>query len=276
MIQCGRARLAQRCSNDAGVVVRRRCGISDSGSGPPLRRARDGHDPPGVRPSRRGSATARTARRPQPAGHPSSCPDSLPTATRRPSMRSCLPGTRWPITPTATEVRSTSRPTSSAPTSSARWRRCGGAAPTSAATTRAVGGELANAVELVAEVRGLGYDSSLMDADTPYRLGTPMGEIIELCPSWSLDDWVRSAFLPGPDIGATVGSPRAFLPRVVDARADNISPPAPRHADGADLPAVHLQAAPATPRRCGCSRSRPPTNAAMSALRPARRSLSER
>ena len=60
---------------------------------------------------------------------------------------------------------------------------------------------------LVAEY-GLGYDSSLMDADTPYRLGTPMGEIVELCPSWSLDDWEQYAFLPRPDIGATVGSPR--------------------------------------------------------------------
>jgi len=58
---------------------------------------------------------------------------------------------------------------------------------------------------LVAE-HGLIYDSSLMDSDTPYVLGTGRGEIVELCPSWGLDDWEQYAFLPRPVIG---GSPRS-------------------------------------------------------------------
>jgi peptidoglycan/xylan/chitin deacetylase (PgdA/CDA1 family) len=61
---------------------------------------------------------------------------------------------------------------------------------------------------LVAEY-GLEYDSSLMDADTPYRLATPAGEIVELPPHWSLDDWEQYAFLPRPDVGAAINSPVA-------------------------------------------------------------------
>src|SRR3954471_23015529 len=64
---------------------------------------------------------------------------------------------------------------------------------------------------LVAE-HGLAYDSSLMDADTPYRLRTPHGEIAELPPHWSLDDWEQYAFLPRPDIGGIITSP----PRVAE------------------------------------------------------------
>jgi peptidoglycan/xylan/chitin deacetylase (PgdA/CDA1 family) len=59
---------------------------------------------------------------------------------------------------------------------------------------------------LVAE-HGLEYDSSLMDADTPYLLGTPAGDLVELPPSWSLDDWEQYAYLPRPDIGAVITSP---------------------------------------------------------------------
>jgi peptidoglycan/xylan/chitin deacetylase (PgdA/CDA1 family) len=59
---------------------------------------------------------------------------------------------------------------------------------------------------LVAE-HGLAYDSSLMDSDTPYRLRTPAGEIAELPPHWSLDDWEQYAFLPRPDIGGIIQSP---------------------------------------------------------------------
>src|SRR5919206_2945029 len=59
---------------------------------------------------------------------------------------------------------------------------------------------------LVAE-HGMAYDSSLMDADTPYRLRTPAGEIAELPPHWSLDDWEQYAFLPRPDIGGIIQSP---------------------------------------------------------------------
>jgi peptidoglycan/xylan/chitin deacetylase (PgdA/CDA1 family) len=59
---------------------------------------------------------------------------------------------------------------------------------------------------LVAE-HGLAYDSSLMDADVPYRLETPAGTIAELPPHWSLDDWEQYAFLPRPDIGGIIQSP---------------------------------------------------------------------
>jgi peptidoglycan-N-acetylglucosamine deacetylase len=59
---------------------------------------------------------------------------------------------------------------------------------------------------LVAE-HGLLYDSSLMDADRPYRLQTEHGPIIELPPHWALDDWEQYAYLPRPDIGAVIESP---------------------------------------------------------------------
>jgi peptidoglycan/xylan/chitin deacetylase (PgdA/CDA1 family) len=59
---------------------------------------------------------------------------------------------------------------------------------------------------LVAE-HGLAYDSSLMDADAPYRLRTRAGEIAELPPHWSLDDWEQYAFLPRPNIGGIIQSP---------------------------------------------------------------------
>jgi peptidoglycan/xylan/chitin deacetylase (PgdA/CDA1 family) len=60
--------------------------------------------------------------------------------------------------------------------------------------------------QLVAEY-GLDYDSSLMDADTPYILETTNGRIVELPPSWSLDDWEQYAYLPQPNIGAIIQSP---------------------------------------------------------------------
>jgi peptidoglycan-N-acetylglucosamine deacetylase len=59
---------------------------------------------------------------------------------------------------------------------------------------------------LVAE-HGLLYDSSLMDADRPYRLATERGTIVELPPHWALDDWEQYAYLPRPDIGAVIESP---------------------------------------------------------------------
>lgn len=55
---------------------------------------------------------------------------------------------------------------------------------------------------------GLIYDSSLMDADTPYVLETDRGTIAELPPFWGLDDWAQYAFLPRPQIGDNVRSPR--------------------------------------------------------------------
>jgi peptidoglycan/xylan/chitin deacetylase (PgdA/CDA1 family) len=61
---------------------------------------------------------------------------------------------------------------------------------------------------LIAE-HGLLYDSSLMDADRAYVLETGDGDVVELPPFWGLDDWEQYAFLPRPDIGATVKSPTA-------------------------------------------------------------------
>ena len=63
---------------------------------------------------------------------------------------------------------------------------------------------------LVAEY-GLRYDSSLMDADTPYRLRVGERTIVELPPHWSLDDWEQYAFLPRPDIGSVIESPAKVL-----------------------------------------------------------------
>jgi peptidoglycan/xylan/chitin deacetylase (PgdA/CDA1 family) len=59
---------------------------------------------------------------------------------------------------------------------------------------------------LVAE-HGMRYDSTLMDADVPYLLDTGAGEIAELPPHWSLDDWEQYAFLPDPNIGGIITSP---------------------------------------------------------------------
>jgi peptidoglycan/xylan/chitin deacetylase (PgdA/CDA1 family) len=60
--------------------------------------------------------------------------------------------------------------------------------------------------ELVAEY-GLAYDSSLLDADRPYRLQTSRGEVIELPVHWSLDDWQQYAYLPDPQIGPIPAAP---------------------------------------------------------------------
>src|SRR4051795_5781767 len=61
---------------------------------------------------------------------------------------------------------------------------------------------------LVAE-HGLAYDSSLMDADTPYRLATPPGTITAPPPHLGPDDWEQYAFLPRPNIGGIIQSPLA-------------------------------------------------------------------
>jgi peptidoglycan-N-acetylglucosamine deacetylase len=63
---------------------------------------------------------------------------------------------------------------------------------------------------LVAEY-GLEYDSSLMDADVPYVLETARGAIAEVPPHWSLDDWEQYAFLPRPNLGSSIESPRKVL-----------------------------------------------------------------
>ncbi|MDP8901858.1 MAG: polysaccharide deacetylase [Actinomycetota bacterium] len=63
---------------------------------------------------------------------------------------------------------------------------------------------------LVAEY-GLLYDSTLMDDDRPYVLETGKGEIVELPPHWSLDDWEQYAYLPEPDIGGIIEAPEKVL-----------------------------------------------------------------
>jgi len=63
---------------------------------------------------------------------------------------------------------------------------------------------------LVAEF-GLEYDSSLMDADSPYLLETGGGEIVELPVHWSLDDWEQYAYLPRPSFKSPIESPQKVL-----------------------------------------------------------------
>lgn len=62
--------------------------------------------------------------------------------------------------------------------------------------------------ELVAE-HGLLYDSSLMGDDRPYLLSP--GGVVELPVHWSLDDWEQYAYLPAPEIGSVIESPRKVL-----------------------------------------------------------------
>lgn len=75
-------------------------------------------------------------------------------------------------------------------------------APLSSASMRTAG--------LVAS-HGLEYESTLMDDDRPYVLDTGAGDIVELPPFWGLDDWLQYAFLPAPDVGQRIKSPREVL-----------------------------------------------------------------
>ena len=59
--------------------------------------------------------------------------------------------------------------------------------------------------------RGIHYDSSLMDDDKPYRLTTASVTVAELPVHWSPDDWEQYAFLPDPDIGQQIESPRKVV-----------------------------------------------------------------
>jgi peptidoglycan-N-acetylglucosamine deacetylase len=63
---------------------------------------------------------------------------------------------------------------------------------------------------LVAEF-GLEYDSSLMDADSPYLLETSAGDIVELPVHWALDDWEQYAYLPRPSFKSPIESPQKVL-----------------------------------------------------------------
>ena len=44
--------------------------------------------------------------------------------------------------------------------------------------------------------RGFIYDSSLMDADTPYELAVGEASLVEIPIQWALDDWEQYCFLP--------------------------------------------------------------------------------
>jgi peptidoglycan/xylan/chitin deacetylase (PgdA/CDA1 family) len=64
--------------------------------------------------------------------------------------------------------------------------------------------------ELLAR-EGFRYDSSLMDADHPYRLATSAesgaATLVELPVHWSLDDWNRYNFVPGFTTSSPIGRP---------------------------------------------------------------------
>lgn len=64
--------------------------------------------------------------------------------------------------------------------------------------------------QLVAEF-DMKYDSSLMDDDAPYRMSTAAGEVVEIPPHWSLDDWEQYAYLADPQIGTNIESPEKSL-----------------------------------------------------------------
>ncbi len=64
---------------------------------------------------------------------------------------------------------------------------------------------------LLAE-HGFVYDSTLMDDDKPYVLETGAGQLVELPPHWSLDDWNQYMYLPDPRSGpGTVHPPSRAL-----------------------------------------------------------------
>ncbi len=50
-----------------------------------------------------------------------------------------------------------------------------------------------------------------MDDDRPYRLTTASGTVAELPVHLALDDWEQYAFLPDPDIGQQIESPRKVV-----------------------------------------------------------------
>lgn len=62
--------------------------------------------------------------------------------------------------------------------------------------------------ELVREY-GMIYDSSLMDDDKAYVLQTSHGDLAEIPPHWSLDDWEQYAYLPAPHLGYHINNPLA-------------------------------------------------------------------
>jgi peptidoglycan/xylan/chitin deacetylase (PgdA/CDA1 family) len=72
-----------------------------------------------------------------------------------------------------------------------------------------------NTPRILAE-RGFTYDSSLMDADHPYRLGVagaedPQASLVEIPVWWGLDDWEQYAFLPDLIGSGVIESPAKAL-----------------------------------------------------------------
>jgi len=62
--------------------------------------------------------------------------------------------------------------------------------------------------------RGFLYDSSLMDADTPYALSVVPGSarsIVEIPIQWALDDWEQYCYLPGVSGSGLIETPRKAL-----------------------------------------------------------------
>ena len=51
---------------------------------------------------------------------------------------------------------------------------------------------------------GMIYDSSLMDDDFPYTISTKKGDLVEIPPHWTNDDWEQFAFHMDPAIGSGV------------------------------------------------------------------------
>jgi peptidoglycan/xylan/chitin deacetylase (PgdA/CDA1 family) len=58
---------------------------------------------------------------------------------------------------------------------------------------------------------GFGYDSSLMDDDVPYLLGSDAGTLVELPVHWSFDDWEQYGFFVDPPLGNSLEPPSKLL-----------------------------------------------------------------
>jgi len=77
--------------------------------------------------------------------------------------------------------------------------------------------EVSYALPGVLARHGFRYDSSLMDADVPYRLATSdapdASSIIELPVHWSMDDWEPYAYLPGITGSGVISHPEEVTSR---------------------------------------------------------------
>jgi peptidoglycan/xylan/chitin deacetylase (PgdA/CDA1 family) len=58
---------------------------------------------------------------------------------------------------------------------------------------------------------GFYYDSSLMDDDVPYLLGSDAGTLVELPVHWSFDDWEQYGFFVDPPLGDSLEPPSKLL-----------------------------------------------------------------